>query len=137
MGESRVFLALYVDDLLVVWFDKESLLSVKGSLSDNFKMKDLGSAEYLLGVEIRRRSGGGYFLVHEKYAQEVVMKVGMGKAKVASTPFEHGSEMGLAEASSLAGKGSPAGMADISYRSVAHVYCCVHSTRPIDGSVGS
>ena len=46
--ESRVFLALYVDDLLLVWFDKESLLSVKGSLSDNFKMKDLGSAEYLL-----------------------------------------------------------------------------------------
>ena len=93
--ESRVFQALYVDDLLLVWFDKGSLLSVKGSLSDNFKMKDMGSAEYLLGVEIWRRSGGGYFLVQEKYAQEVVKKFGMGEAKVASTPFEHGSDMGL------------------------------------------
>ena len=62
-GESKKILALYVDDLLLVWGDKESLLSVKGSLSEHFKMKDLGSATYLLGVEIRRRSGGGYFLV--------------------------------------------------------------------------
>ena len=79
---------------------------MKESLSDHFKMKDLGYAKYLLGVEIRRRSGGGYFLVHEKYAQEVVKKFGMGEAKLASTPFEHGSEMGLAEAGSLAGEGS-------------------------------
>ena len=34
--------------------------------------------------------------MQEKYAQEVVKKFGMGEAKVASTPFEHGSEMGLA-----------------------------------------
>ena len=62
-GRTKKFLALYVDDLLLVWGDKESLLSVKGSLSEHLKMKDLGSAKYLLGVEIRRRSGGGYFLV--------------------------------------------------------------------------
>ena len=96
---------------------------MKGSLSDNFKMKDLGSAEYLLGVKIRRRSGGGYFLVQEKYAQEVVKKFGMGEAKVASTPFEHGSEMGLAEAGSSAWEGRTAGMADMPYRSVWGASC--------------
>ena len=73
----------------------------------------MGSVEYLLGVEIRRRLGGGYFLVEEKYAQEVVKKFGMGEAKVASTPFEHGSEMGLVEAGSSAGEASPLGMVDI------------------------
>ena len=91
---------------------------MKESLSDHFKMKDLGSVEYLLGVEIRRRSGGGYFLVQEKYAQEVVREFGMGEAKVASTPFEHRSEMGLSEASSSDGERSPAWMADIPYRRV-------------------
>ena len=40
--------------------------------------------KYLLGVEIRRRLGGGYFLVQEKYALEVVRKFRMGEAKVAS-----------------------------------------------------
>ena len=93
-------------------------MSVKGGLSDHFKMKDLGSVEYLLGVEIRRRSGGGYFPVQEKYAQEVVRKFGIGEAKVASTPFEHGSEMGLAEVSNSAGEGSLARMVDIPYRTV-------------------
>ena len=117
-GENKSFPALYVDDLLLVWSDKESLLSVKESLSDHFKMKDLGLAEYLLGVETRRRSGGGYFLVQEKYAQEVVKKFGMGEAKVASTPFEHGSETGLAETGKSAGEGNPTGMANIPYRSV-------------------
>ena len=82
-----------------MWGDKESL-------SDHFKMKDLGSAEYLLGVEIRRRSGGSYFLVQEKYAQEVVKKFGIREARVSSTPFEHGSEMGLAEAGNSAGEPS-------------------------------
>ena len=42
----------------------------------------------------------------------------MGEARVASTPFEHGSEMGLAEAGNPVGEGSPAGMAGIPYRSV-------------------
>ena len=56
--------------------------------------------------------------MQEKYAQEVVKKSGMGEAKVASIPFEHGSEMGLAEAGSSFGEGGPAGMADIPYRSV-------------------
>ena len=78
-----------------------------------------------------RLSRGGYFLVQEKYAQEAVKNFGIGEAKVASTPFEHGSEMGLAEASSSAGEGSPAGMADISYKSVVgSLMYLVVCTRP-------
>ena len=70
-----------------MWYETESLLSVKGSVSDHFKMKDLGSVEYLLGVEIRRRSGEGYFLVQEKYAQEVVKKFGMGEGQGGLDPI--------------------------------------------------
>ena len=69
--------------------------------------------------------------MQEKYAQEVVNKFGMGDAKVASTPFEHGSEMGLAEAGNSAGMGSPTGMSDIPYRSVVgSLMYLVVCTRP-------
>ena len=103
------------------------MLSVKRSLSESFKMKDLGSTEYLLGVEIRRRPGGGYFLVQEKYAQEVVAKFGMGEAKVASTPFEHGGELVLGGARV---EGNLA-MAGIPYRSaVGSLMYLVVCTRP-------
>ena len=33
---------------------------------ERFKVKDMGSAHFLLGVEFRRRLDGGYFMVEEK-----------------------------------------------------------------------
>ena len=59
-GGENIFLALYVDDLLIVWSSKESLTEVKERLKDHFKMKDMGSAHFLFGVEIRRKLDGGY-----------------------------------------------------------------------------
>ena len=93
----RVLLALYVDDLLIVWNSQESLSEVKERLKQHFKMKDMGSAHFLLGMEIRRSLEGEYFLVQEKYAQEVVRKFRMSEAKVVFTPFEPGSTFGSDE----------------------------------------
>ena len=52
--------------------------------------------------------------MHETYAREVVEKFGMGEARVASTPFEHGVDLGLVGAGL---EGDPA-MAGIPYNSV-------------------
>ena len=61
------------------------------------------------------------------YAQEVVAKFGMGEAKAASTPFEHGGELVLAGAGV---EGNPA-MAGIPYRSaVGSLMYLVVCTRP-------
>ena len=109
-------MALYVDDLLIVWSSKESLTEVKERLKEHFKMKDMGSAHFLLGVEIRRRLDGGYFMVQEKYAAEVVSRYGMAAAKTVSTPFEPGSNFG-AEGVPVA-EGVDPGMVDIPYRSL-------------------
>ena len=70
VGEEgeKTFLALYVDDFLIVWSSKESLTEVKERLKEHFKMKDMESAHFLLGVEFRRNLDGGYFMVQEKYA---------------------------------------------------------------------
>ena len=62
-GEQRVFLALDVDDLLIVWNSKEALAEIKERLKKKFKMKDLGSAQLLLGVEIKRRLEGGCSII--------------------------------------------------------------------------
>lgn len=58
-GHERIFLALNVDDLLIVWSSRESLAEVKERLKEHFKMKDMGSALILLGVDIKRRLAGG------------------------------------------------------------------------------
>ena len=48
-GDGRLFIALYVDDLLIVWKIREALDHVKGKLKGKFDMKDLGTETFLLG----------------------------------------------------------------------------------------
>ena len=49
-----VFLVLYVDDILLIGNDVGNLSSVKLWLSQQFDMKDLGEANYVLGIRIFR-----------------------------------------------------------------------------------
>ena len=53
-GSARVFLVLYVDDILLIGNDKNFLNEVKESLKNSFSMKDLGEAVYVLGIQIYR-----------------------------------------------------------------------------------
>jgi len=49
-----IYLVLYVDDMLLVGNDKEIIQDLKTHLSSKFDMKDLGAANYILGMEIKR-----------------------------------------------------------------------------------
>ena len=62
-GDARVFIALYVDDLLMVWEESEVLEMVKRGLRERFEMNDLGIATFLLKIELRRQGGGDLLLV--------------------------------------------------------------------------
>ena len=53
-GSSVTFLILYVDDIPLIGNDISMLESVKTSLKNSFLMKDLGEAEYILGIKIHR-----------------------------------------------------------------------------------
>ena len=57
-GVDAVYIALYVDDLFLVGSRLENIKRVKEGLSREFKMKDLGEARFLLGIEIIRMGGG-------------------------------------------------------------------------------
>lgn len=48
--QHNVFLVLlvYVDDVLVANNDMQAITSIKASLNDMFKIKDLGPAKYFL-----------------------------------------------------------------------------------------
>ena len=49
-----VFLVLYVDDILLIGNDVEILSNIKKWLAEQFQMKDLGEASYVLGIQIIR-----------------------------------------------------------------------------------
>ena len=49
-----VFLISYVDNILLVGNDFELLSKVKIQLATQFQIKDLGEAQYVLGIKIIR-----------------------------------------------------------------------------------
>ena len=51
-GNKFVILVLYVDDILLATNDVAMLHDVKKYLSNNFEMKDMGKASYVIGIEI-------------------------------------------------------------------------------------
>ena len=54
VGDCLIYLVLYVDDMLLIRNDKETIQVVKTRLSSKFYMKDIGVANFILGMEIKR-----------------------------------------------------------------------------------
>ena len=94
-GDDAVYIAMYVDDLFLVGRKLGRIREVKDGLSSQFKMKDLGEARFLLGIEIRRQDNGDIFLVQERYARDVVKRFNMEGCKSVSTPLELGSQLDM------------------------------------------
>ena len=53
-GRDRILLGLFVDDMFIIGHVISLIGGVKYLLHNRFKMKDLGAATFLLGMEIRR-----------------------------------------------------------------------------------
>ena len=64
IGTIQINVLFYVDDLIISGNDSAALSLFKAYLSNCFKMKDLGSLKYFLGIEVAR-SSSGYFFVNE------------------------------------------------------------------------
>jgi hypothetical protein len=52
-GEG-VILCLYVDDILIFGTSLDVIKEVKDFLSNNFEMKDLGEADVVLNIKMKR-----------------------------------------------------------------------------------
>ena len=53
-----VIVCLYVDDMLIVGSDDKMITSTKNMLNSRFDMKDMGLADVILGIKIKRTSDG-------------------------------------------------------------------------------
>ena len=51
-GSKYIFLVLYVDDILLASRNIGLMHEIKRFLAKNFKMKDLGDASFVLGIQI-------------------------------------------------------------------------------------
>ena len=94
-GSAVVFLILYVDDILLIGNDIPMFQSVKTSLNNNFSMKDLGEAAYILGIKIYRdRLKRLIGLSQDTYIDKVLKRFNMEQSKKEFLLMSHGMRFG-------------------------------------------
>ena len=82
------FLVVYVDDLLLAANSRAFMNTIKKRLAEKFKMRDLGAASYILGMEIKRnRSRRTISLSQKRYIETVLGRYGMADCKPVWTPM--------------------------------------------------
>ena len=65
VGAEFIIIALYVDDQLLACNNSKLLQKEKDALKEQFCMKDLGEAHYLLGIQIIRNRAEKRMLLHQ------------------------------------------------------------------------
>jgi hypothetical protein len=81
-----IFVLVYVDDIIVTSSSNEAISALLKDLGAAFALKDLGDLHYFLGIEVRKYNDG-ITLTQEKYALDLLTRVGMKDSKSAPTPL--------------------------------------------------
>lgn len=83
-----ILLLLYIDGMLIACEDVSRIQELKTQLSKEFDIKDLGAAQQILRMQIRRdREEGKMWLSQEKYMHNILECFNMDGAKPVSTPL--------------------------------------------------
>ncbi|KAL0362065.1 UNVERIFIED_CONTAM: Retrovirus-related Pol polyprotein from transposon TNT 1-94 [Sesamum calycinum] len=87
--KNFLILSLYVDDILLAGNNMEMIVATQKWLSSTFEMKDMGEAEYILGVKIHRdRSKKLLSLSQETYIKRIIERFCMYNANPVDTPMD-------------------------------------------------
>ena len=85
---SHIYLLLFLDDTLITSQNLLAIQKLKSLLSSEFEMKDMGAAEKILGMEIKRdRVQKKLFLCRKEYIQKLLNHFGMASVNPICTLF--------------------------------------------------
>ncbi|SGY29518.1 BQ5605_C002g01060 [Microbotryum silenes-dioicae] len=88
-GHSH-YIALYVDDLLLVGPSTAEIDRVLGALELAYGIKCLGPAKYILGIQVKRGHNGSITLSQECYLRDILARFQFADAKPAGVPMQPG-----------------------------------------------
>ena len=85
--KAITIIAVYVDDLIIITSNQNEMDEIKGHLSKAFKMKDVGSLYYCLGVNIEQTEDE-IRLSQKQYIMKMLERYGIQDANPVSTPMD-------------------------------------------------
>ena len=83
----HVIISLYVDDMLILDTNMHVINETKNMLKSHFDMKDLGEANFILGIKITKTCDG-IFLDQSHYVEKILRKYNFHDHKSIATPFD-------------------------------------------------
>ena len=95
-GSKFILLVLYVDNIMLASSDIGLLHETKRFFSNNFEVKDLGNASFVLGIHIYQyRSHGIFGLSQKTYIDKVLSRFGMKDCALGDTLIAKGDKFSL------------------------------------------
>ena len=91
-GDIKIFMLIYVDDIIVTGTHLEFINSIISRLQLEFPLKDLGPISFFLGIQATRIEHGLH-LCQAKYIANLLARVHMIGVKAAKSPFPSGSKL--------------------------------------------
>lgn len=86
---KMIFVAIYVDDVLIFTNDVSLLNHLKSELSKNFRMKDMGIATSILGIRITRNEKEKTITIDQsQYIADILRRFAMDDCNPISTPID-------------------------------------------------
>jgi histone deacetylase 1/2 len=91
-----IFMQVYVDDIIVTSSSNKAINALLQDLNSAFALKDLGDLHYFLGIEVKRFNQG-IILTQEKYALDLLNRVGLKACKALPTPLSSSEKLIVTE----------------------------------------
>lgn len=85
--KSFMALLVYVDDIIITGDNLSLINEFKAVIDLTFKIKDLGTLKYFLGLEVAH-SNSGLSLCQQKFALDILTDSNFLSAKSVKTPIE-------------------------------------------------
>lgn len=86
---ERIYVLIYVDDLLIFGSNEDSVSHLKSVLKKEFKMKDLGLVSDFLGINVKQNLETHVtVLCQRNYLENVLKRFNMYECKQISTPMD-------------------------------------------------
>nr|GEW42524.1 zinc finger, CCHC-type [Tanacetum cinerariifolium] len=82
-----VIICLYVDDMLIFGTNQNQVDKIKKFLSSKFSMKDMGEADVILGIKIKRKNIG-IVITQSHYIEKILKKFNRKDCSLVSTPMD-------------------------------------------------
>ena len=88
-ARGNYYIAICVDDLLIVGTIRSEVDKIKAALKDRFEMTDLGPCNYYLGMSVKRDlTNRSLFLGQRAYLEKVIRDFGMADCKPVTLPID-------------------------------------------------